>query len=259
MADKVELKADPVVPPATKGPEAVVQPIRGGTETVTVDTTAPGAPEAPKPTDRPAWLPEEFKTPEEFAEAWKAKSTPPKPAEPTTTEAATTAVEKAGLDMESLQAEYSKEGKLSDESVAKLEKAGITKAQLDQYIEGQKAQATLYTQSLAEAVGGTDALNETLKWAADALTESEITAANAALTSGNAEQAKLVLAGLNSRRLQATGEEPTLVGGRSSPGGSGVHGYESSHQMITDMNSAQYKADPAFRAQVAKRVAQSKF
>ena len=50
-------------------------------------------------------------------------------------------VEAAGLDMESLQQEFSDKGELTAESLAKLEKVGINKDIVDSYIQGQQAVA----------------------------------------------------------------------------------------------------------------------
>lgn len=263
MADKVELKSSPpVAPEGTKVLEAVTQPGNGNTAKVTVDTTQtegskgdPAKPEEKATAERPAWLPEEFKTPEEFAEAYKKSKAPEAKVEPKQAEEA---VQKAGLDMAALQQEFAAQGKLSDDSISKLEKAGVSKAQLDSYIAGQKAQAQLYVQSLEQSVGGVEELQATLKWAETGLSKAEIDLANKALSSGDEAQAKLVLSGLHSRRLQANGREPTLIGGRTTKADS-VVGYESNEQWVKDVNTKEYRTDPAFRDRVAKRVAASKF
>ncbi len=261
MADTVALTSSPPAQPASKGPEPVVQQSRGSTQVVTVDSTPQPPAEKPDPS-RPEWLPSEFKTPEEFAKAYqekvaeKAKAdvkteapAPPKPEE---------AVEKAGLKMEDLNKEFAETGKLSDESLKALEKAGIQKAQVDEYISGQQAKVQLYEQRVAESVGGQENLQATLKWAETALSEAEIAAANKALQSGDEAQAKLMLTGLNQRRIAEQGSEPSFVSGRSQAVGA-IQPYESSQQLTKDMNSREYKTDPAFRAQVERRLAASKF
>lgn len=257
----VELKAPPIPavdPTAAKPAEAVTQPNKDLVTSTTVDTTKAVAPakEEPAKVERPQWLPEEFKTPEEMAQAYAKLKPQPPPVDAKKTEEGIT---KAGLDMTALSAEFAKDGKLSDDSMAKLEKVGITKPMVDAYVEGQKAQAAAYVTSVAESVGGQDNLNATLEWAGKSLTADEIAAANKALQSGDAAQARLVVAGLRSRMVAQQGQEPSLVQGRSGLTAGVAQGYESTQQWIADVNSHAYKTDPAFREKVARRVAVTKF
>jgi len=266
MAEVIEFKSPTPAPPeGQKLPEANVVLQEGSEMRLTLDTTKP----VEKTEERPAWLPEEFKTPEEFAEAYKTSKT--KPAETKTEdkqpsdgkqptpEQAREAATKAGLDMNKLSAEYAEKGELSAESLAALEKAGITKAQVDAYVEGQKAVAAQYNQRLADSIGGKEKLDATFEWARKSLTAEEIKEADAILQSGNESASKMLLAGLSARHEASLGKEPEFVGGRMSSTTTGPAAYESTAQMVADMNSAAYRKDPAFREKVMRRVAVSKF
>jgi hypothetical protein len=273
--EKVELKpTEAAPPPGQKLPEAVSQTSKGNTTVTTVDTTQKTAakPESKDPGAelRPSWLPEEFKTTEEFVEHYKknkVQTKPPdeKPAAETPKKdekAPSVDVEKtvtdAGLNMSELEAEFSKDGKLSDASLEKLEKAGIKREQVDVYIEGQKAIAAQVTKRIADSIGGEENLNAALEWARENLSPAEIEAADKTIQMGEA-QAKLVLAGIHSKRIAAVGQEPSRINGASGGRGADVQGYQSTAQMIADMNSAKYKTDEAFREQVSRRVAASQF
>lgn len=251
MADEVVLNTPPLPPDtgADKLPEAKITS-EGDTTRITVDTTQEPKKPAAK-TDRPAWLPEEFETPEQFAEAYKKSKDQPKTeekkTEPLSKERVDKAVQDAGLDMLKLNEEFSKDGKLSDESIAKLEKAGIGKDVLNDYIEGQRAQATLITQRINESVGGEEHLKATLEWAAQKLSAPEIEAANRVLASGDEAQMKLVLTGLNQRRLAEVGIEPNLVSGKAGAQRGEAKGYASTAEWIADINSPKYRSDPAKR------------
>lgn len=171
------------------------------------------------------------------------------------------AVQKAGLDMDALAKEYSEKGELSEESLKKLEAVGITRETVNAYIAGLKAQAEVYTLRLAESLGGRQELEATLKWAGANLSKEEIESTNEILRSGNEAAARLVLAGLQSRRLEAVGREPSFVtGAKTVPGASGgAQPYASSAEMVADMSRPEYHNDPAFRANVMRRLAVSRF
>lgn len=240
MADIIILPSIPAAPPAgQKLPEATLVSQNGAEARVTVNTAQPKA--------------------EEKVETKQAEGTKTPVAPPATPEAAKDAVTKAGLDMSQLSAEFAEKGELSAESFAALEKAGIPKTQVDAYIDGQKAVAAQYNQRLAESIGGEESLKATFEWAAKTLPADEIALANSVLASGNEAQAKMLLAGLHARREATVGREPAFVGGQSSGANSEPAGYESTAQMVTDMNSPAYRTDPAFRDKVMRKLAAAKF
>jgi hypothetical protein len=155
-------------------------------------------------TDRPAWLPEKFKSPEALAQAHAhlekllgsraklpevpAESAPkstltiddgddaPADGVPEGTEAPTEGapegatqeaakvVQAAGLDMAALNAEWAQHGELSAESLAKLEAVGITRAHVDAYVAGQQAIGEARRSDLAQSVGGEERLSDVVRW-----------------------------------------------------------------------------------------------
>jgi hypothetical protein len=76
------------------------------------------------------------------------------PADSDDTAAAKDAVANAGVDWDSLEAEYLAKGKLSDETKAALEQAGIPGEVVDRYCEGQKAAANAQIESILKDFGG---------------------------------------------------------------------------------------------------------
>ena len=81
-----------------------------------------------------------------------------------TLEVAEKAVEQAGLNMESLQKEYSEKGELDVKSYEALEKAGITKDYVNNYIAGQQALAEQASVEVKATVGGDEVYQEMVKW-----------------------------------------------------------------------------------------------
>jgi hypothetical protein len=229
------------------------------------------APPQPAPAaDRPAWLPEKFKTVEDMAKAYgelESKLGAPKPpVAPTaapkdplavtpqaapTDAAAVQAAASAGLDFGALEQEFLDKGAISPENYAALEAKGIGKEVVDNYIAGRQALAANYEREVKAAAGGDEGWTKLVSWAATALTPAEIQAFNNATASRDAAMAKLAVSGLQARYTAQYGSQPPLVGGK--PAG-GVAGYESVAQMKADMRDARYKTDPAFRAQVAEKL-----
>jgi len=236
---------------------------------IKTDETTTEAPEA-KPAlkeDRPSGLPEKFETVESMAKSYAELETKlgQKPEEAPAEEAkpeakgdlaiAEKAVESAGLDMASLNKEYADEGKLGEESYEKLEKAGISKEVVDQFIAGQQAIADKTAGEIRSLVGGNDNYAMLVTWAKDNLSEAETNAYNTAVNSRDIETVKLAVTGLNSRYQTAEGKEPSLVKGTASA--TGEAGFESWAQVTKAMADERYSKDPAYQAEVKTKIANS--
>lgn len=165
------------------------------------------------------------------------------------------AVESAGLNMENLSNEYAEKGELDAKSYEALEKAGIPKDYVDQFIEGQKAIGEKQTNTVKELVGGNEAYSEMANWAADNLTDAEKTAYNTAVNSKDLETAKLAVVGLKAKFEKANGSEPSLLEGQSAP--SGEAGYKSWAEVTRAMSDDRYQKDPAYQAAVKEKLSKS--
>jgi 23S rRNA pseudoU1915 N3-methylase RlmH len=155
-------------------------------------------------------------------------------------------------------AKYSKElsagGKLSDESYAELAKQGIPKNIVDSYVQGQMALVQQAQQEVFTAVGGADSYKAMVDWAASNLSSDEVAAYNNAVESGNKSQIMFAVKGLQARF--AAQSEPRLLTG---DGGKVARGFRSSAEMIEAMKDPKYKSDPAYRADVERRMSVSNF
>ena len=225
------------------------------------------------PTDRPSWLPEKFATVEDLAASYaeleahqgsaKKEAAPeaatPDPAKvdtPETPADPSSVVAKAGLDMGALNSEYAKDGKLSEDSLAKLEAVGVDRATVDQYIAGRVALSAAYDLDVTSVTpGGSEAYAGMAEWAKVNMSPAEIDSYNDAVSSGNKDRAKLAVQGLGARYTADVGNEPRLMGGRT--GTSQADSYESLAQMKVDMKDPRYKNDPAFRRVVAEKLGRS--
>jgi hypothetical protein len=242
-------------------------------ETVTIKTPETGS-EAPvvdnSTLNKPVGLPDKFKTVEEMAKSYseleaklgtnkeEVKPEEVKPEETKTEDLAIAdkAVESAGLNMDTLTEEYSKDGKLADKSYDALEKAGIPKDYVDQFIAGQKAMSDNQSADMKNIVGGDKAYTEMSNWAAENMNDAEKTAYNTAVNSKDLETAKLAVVGLKAKYEAVNGSEPKLVEGQISTGG--VDGYSSWSQVTEAMKDPRYSKDPAYQAEVKNKLSKSK-
>ncbi len=230
--------------------------------------------------DRPEWLPEKFKSAEDMAKAYgelekKFSSRTPQntPAadeadeedseDGETTEEDTTAEEQArkvtkdaGVDFDALSNHYWEKGALSEDQYATLEKAGIPKALVDQYINGQEAILTATRNTVFSAVGGEDRYNSMTDWATEVLSKDEISAYNKAVNSGDMNSAMMAVKGLKARYDADVGFEPQRqVKGEARKAGSSV--YRSVAELQKDIADPRYQKDNAFRRDVERKLARS--
>ena len=223
----------------------------------------------PNQEERPDWLPEKFKTPEDMANAYSnlekklgegQQTEEPKPEteqkveDQPSGEEVKDVVDKAGVDFDALQAEYN-EGGLSEEAYAKLAEAGFPKNLVDSWIQGQEALAADYQNSVHNIVGGEQAYSEMVEWAGENLTQAEITAYDRAVESGDIDMVKLAVQGLKSKYQAAEGTDPALIAGQSAPSSGGT--YSSWSEVTTAMRDPRYKSDPAYRQSVTTKLARS--
>lgn len=247
--------------------------MQGGIE---VPATGPVAP-APAPTngERPAWLPENFKSPEELANSYKslqaeytklkqgvaptepkvpeAKPVAPNNGDLTIDQKAAEAVTSAGLNFDQLADEFMAEGTLKDESYAALEKAGIPKPVVDEFIRLKQGEAQAIRSEVLSIAGGEESFQQMIQWAAT--NYQDAAAYNAAMNSGDAAQMRMAMTALKMAYTSANGSDPKLVMGNGSATTGDV--YVSDLEMVADMQKPQYRSDPAFRREVQEKVART--
>ena len=170
-------------------------------------------------------------------------------------EIAEKAVADAGLDMSSLQKEYSEKGELNAKSYEALEKLGITKQYVDNYIAGQEALANQQANEIKSTVGGDEVYQEMVDWASKNMTEGEKQAYNKAVNSGDMDTVKLAVSALKSQFERANGVEPQLVEGKAQP--SQEQGFESWAQVTEAMADPRYAKDIAYQNEVKNKLANS--
>lgn len=236
--------------------------------------------EGAAPVERPAWLPAKFKTPEAMAKAYaelerkqsqpKPKPAPAKPGKgtPNTPAEAPATTTLSPETVQEFTQEFIATGQLSEESYARLQSEyHIDRAFVDQYVAGLQAQAQNALHETYRAAGGEEQYAAMSQWAAANVEKETLDAYNEAMNSGDIGRIqfsvkmmrKLYEGAGKPLPVQVPGQrqEPARRLGGTQSGPQGLPPYESREQLLADQRSARYKADPAFRARVAARLART--
>jgi hypothetical protein len=211
--------------------------------------------------ERPEWLDEKFDNPEDMAKAYKElqkKMSEPKADK----KAAKKSVEEpAGAEVttgaiESARNEFSESGELSDSTFDALEAAGLPRAFVEQYINGQEAMSIQQASSIQESIGGAGNYEAMAEWASENMADGDLDAFNAIVEGPSVEQARITVKGMYAQFQAAGGKGPALVQGSTS-GDSGVKPFGSTAQVTEAMRDPRYASDPAYRENVEKRMSVS--
>src|SRR5210317_934661 len=220
--------------------------------------------------DRPEWLPEKFKSPEDMSKAYaeleKKLGQAPKEDEQEVEQSEEKAEDNEEQTEENTSeaykavAEASKEffendGQLSEETYNALEKAGLPRDLVDSYAAGQQALlASEEGQIKSVAQGNYDAMAE---WANENLPQEENDAFDEVVTGGSISQAKLAVQGLYARYQNEVGAKPKLTQGAVS--GVSTMPFKSMQELARAQSDPRYKSgDKAYHEEIDRRLAVSK-
>ena len=208
--------------------------------------------------ERPEWLDEKFKSPEELAKAYEELQ------KKQSSDKSSKEDKKAEAEVETLpvneaiskaQEQYVESGELTDKMFVELEKAGIPSDFVKAYIAGQEAISTGQALEVQETIGGRANYEAMTEWAQENLNDTDIEAYDDIVTSGTMEQAKMAVQGMYARFLSGGGKAPNLTQGSTS--GDSVKPFGSAAQVTEAMRDPRYKNDRAYRESVSKRIAVS--
>lgn len=167
-------------------------------------------------------------------------------------------LEENEIDFNSMSNRWQETGQLEDADYTELEGAGFNRTMVDAYLRGLAQDTEMKAQEVNQIkadYGGEKGYQDLLQWAVNNLPQTELTAFNKMVNTGDINQAKLAVAGLDAKRTVAEGREPKLVGGRASK--QSVARFESTAQLIEAMSDPKYSKDPAFRAKVSAKLKNS--
>ncbi len=172
-------------------------------------------------------------------------------------------LEEAGVDYGNMNERWQKNGKLEDSDYESLQTAGFSKDMVESYLDGLQYRATKDNElsvqqatDLQNEYGGAERYKEMVTWAGQNFNEQERAAYDKAMKSTDVNYVKLAVDGLQARYMAATDQEPRLIGGRSSRGGSNDK-FESNAQLVEAMNDPRYQKDSAYRKKVSEKLGRS--
>lgn len=137
-------------------------------------------------------------------------------------------------------------------SIANLEALGIPRKYIDQYLQGLPLIQANGMKVAYDAAGGEAQFGTLTSWASTSLSDADMAYFNDNCDGPNRAQAVEWLA---SKYAAANPSEGTLVEAQASASSGDV--FTSTAQMTASMQSPLYKTDPAYRQQVAEKVARS--
>lgn len=212
--------------------------------------------DSPVAEDRPEWLDEKFKSPEDMAEAYAELQKKLSSAEESTEEDKNTnTVEGAQPEViTNATLEYEQAGELSEGTYEALENIGLPKAYVEEYIQGQEALRTVSVTELHNSVGGQEEFDNMLSWASESLSEGEIDVFNSTVSTGTPEQRSMAIKGLHAR-YSFESNSPSLKQGTTS--GNAVKPFSSTKELQRAMSDRRYSEVPAYREEVEKRLSVS--
>jgi len=157
---------------------------------------------------------------------------------------------------------YSNDNSLKPETLQKL-KEMPSEDLIDAYMEMQKTNPVAQAQPLSDdaaktivdSVGGQDAYNDTLAWAADNLKPEEVAAYDNVVNSGNKDAIFFAVQALNQRYKDSTGFEGQQISGRAPK--NTVKGFRSNAELANAISDPRYRNDPAYRYDIEQNLAAS--
>jgi len=161
------------------------------------------------------------------------------------------------VDFKKFEQEFFESGDLSEESYKELQENGFPKNVVDNYLAGVKAQADTQAQEVFNVVDGEENYTQMVEWADKNLSDDEKRVFNQSVTSNDITQAKFAVEALYSRFTKAEGGRPQRVihGGKVPQSNSGS--FQSRAEVTEAMSNPKYESDPAFRAEVQRKLRNS--
>lgn len=231
--------------------------------TITEPETGPEAPveeagQTDNQSERPEWLPEKFNSPEDLAKSYaelEKKLSEPKDQQDATDESEVEQSKDTTPSFDKFAEEFSQAGELSDDSFAELESMGYPREMVETYIKGMQQQAEANVDEVYKAAGGPEGYQELTQWAAQNMSEQEITLYNQMVESGT-DNAKMAVEWLASKREASDGVEANLVSGKaSSPA---ADEFRSTAEVVAAMKDPRYGKDSAYTKDVETKLGRSK-
>ena len=216
--------------------------------------SVPAIPQVAQPDAvRPAWLPEKFKSAEDFAKSYQELESrfTKESQQPDPLEKAVATGQLSLQDVAPMSKEFADTGEISEASYKLLAKKGVPRELVDAYVEGQKSLADNQVSTIYSSVGGQDQYKAMTTWASENLAQDEVAAFDQLIESGNQASILMAVRGLHARYTAADGTPRLLQGNASN---AGTSAFRSLAELTAAMKDPKYKSDPAYRKDVEEKL-----
>ena len=159
---------------------------------------------------------------------------------------------------------YANDGQLSEETISRFSEMSsqdLVNAYLEiqannpqapqQSVEMSEAQVN----SVQNAAGGEANYNRVIEWAASNLPDAQINAFDSVVDSGNPAAIGIAFQGLQRQYEESNGYEGRMLQGKTASSGGDV--FRSQAELVAAMGDPRYDNDPAYRADVVRKLDQS--
>jgi hypothetical protein len=217
--------------------------------------------------DRPEWLPEKFKSPEDMATAYSelekklgagANEQEQEQEQPQSDEQqeddTTEDTNTNDVIVEASKEFFENDGVISEETYKNLAEIGLPKELVDSYAAGQQALQQSEEGSIKAVTEGN--WDQMAEWAANNLSPEEVNTFDEIVQNGTVEQAKLAAKGLYAQFKAENGVTPKLVQGAVN--GSSTMPFKSNQELARAMSDPRYKSgDKSYHEEIDRRIAVS--
>ena len=227
-------------------------------------------PEEQTQEDRPEWLPEKFKSPEDMANAYseleKKMGAGANEDQQEQEEGETTDEEEQPDDstkedtntndviVEASKEFFENDGVISEETYKNLAEIGLPKELVDSYAAGQQALQQSEEGNIKSVTEGN--WDQMAEWAANNLSPEEVETFDDIVQNGTVEQAKLATKGLYAQFKAENGVTPKLVQGAVN--GSSTMPFKTNQELARAMSDPRYKSgDKSYHEEIDRRIAVS--
>lgn len=147
-------------------------------------------------------------------------------------------------------------GELSEDNFRALEQSGIPREFVEAYVRGQKATMEAEAASITNSIGGQENYDAMVQWASANLPEAEVDSYDDIVSTGTTEAAKMAVKGMYARYLSENGGSSMNIA-KGNTSGAAIQPFNSNAQVVEAINDRRYEIDPAYRAEVEKRISVS--
>lgn len=160
-----------------------------------------------------------------------------------------------GVNFDDITDEYQRLGRLTDDTVKKLETAGYPKIVIENYLKGTERVANEYANQVYQFVGGKEAYGQLAEFVRS-LGDGHVEGFNHVVNQGNLQAVQMMINGYKVEMEKQYGtQNRTVLGGVQSP--QGVQGFQSKGEMIQAMSDPRYETDANYRREVEQKVIKS--